>query len=70
MQIILALIVSILLIFLFWFIGHITKKELKINNEDQALLSNLISIAFGASSFLITINLAGTLKFIVIKNEE
>ncbi len=59
MQIVLALIVSLILVFLFWFIGHITKKELKLN-EDQNLLSNLLSIALGAASFLIVLNLIST----------
>ncbi len=60
MQTLLALVISIILVFLFWFLGHVAKKELKVT-EDQNLLSNLINIALGAASFLIILNLIGTI---------
>ena len=60
MQLILALIICFLLIFLFWFIGHIITQVIKFN-EDSQLFANLIKICLGASGFLITANLVSTI---------
>ena len=59
MSFLLALIISLILFYLFWFLGHVVRKELKIN-EDNQLLANLINICLGASGFLITINLTSS----------
>lgn len=60
MQLISALIICFLLIFLFWFIGHVITKIIQFS-EDSQLLTNLINISFGASAFLILINLISTI---------
>lgn len=60
MHIILSIILCLLIGFVFWFIGHIIRKELKIN-EDSELLALLINIGLGASSFLIVFNLLAML---------
>ena len=60
MHFILATIICLLITFLFWFIGHTIRKELKIDEENK-LLANLINIALGASAFLIVINLIGSI---------
>lgn len=60
MQIIFATILSLLIGFIFWFIGHVIRKELKINGEGK-LLELLINISIGAASFLILVNLVATI---------
>ena len=56
MHFILGIIVCLLIGFLFYFIGHVILKKLNIFNEDNQLLSNLLKICLGTSSFLIVIN--------------
>lgn len=56
MQFIFAIVLCFLIGFIFWFIGHVARKELKIN-EESLLLSLLINISLGASCFLILVNL-------------
>ena len=56
MLLILALIITLILGFIFWFIGQITTKQLKIN-EGNYLLKQLINIGIGASGVLIVVNL-------------
>ncbi|MBI2995626.1 MAG: VCBS repeat-containing protein [Candidatus Melainabacteria bacterium] len=60
MSFIVAIVVSLILVFLFGFIGHIVTKELKLGEENK-LLSHLIKIALGGAAFLIVINLAGNI---------
>ena len=60
MQCIFAVVLCLLIVFLFWFTGHIVRKELKIS-EDSEIISHLLNICFGASGFLIVTNLAGYL---------
>lgn len=55
-----AIVISLVLGYLLWFIGHIVRKQLTIN-EDNELLSNLINVALGLSIFLIVINLIGNI---------
>ncbi|MBI3591379.1 MAG: VCBS repeat-containing protein [Candidatus Melainabacteria bacterium] len=61
MHFIFALILALLIGFIFWFIGHIVSKELKIT-EENLLLSQLINIGLGASGSLIIINLIATIS--------
>lgn len=55
MNLILAIIFSILFGFIFWFIGHIAKKLLNLK-EDNHLLDHLINIAIGSTGFLTLTN--------------
>ncbi|GEM_PF-3145146 len=61
MQLILTLILSIIIGFLFWCTGHLIRKELKIT-EDNGTLGFLINIGFGAALFLIIVNLVGNIS--------
>lgn len=58
MSFVIAFIVCLLLFLLFYFIGHLTTKELKIEEEND-LLSILLKLALGTSFFLIALNLVG-----------
>lgn len=58
MELILGIVVCLLIFYIFWFIGHIVRKELNLN-EDCELLSHLLNIAFGSVAFLIIVNLTG-----------
>lgn len=60
MLFVLGVVISLVLGYLLWFIGHIVRKQLAIK-EDNELLSNLINVALGLSIFLIVINLVGNL---------
>ena len=60
MRLFLAIIVCFLLIFLFWFTGHIITKKLKVK-EDNQLLYFLMQISLGTSVALIIINLISSL---------
>lgn len=60
MTIILAIIVTLLFVLIFWLSGQIIRKELKLdNNEDCQLLSNLMNIAFGSLIYIIVLNTIG-----------
>lgn len=56
MHFILGIIACLIILFIFWFIGHVILKKLNIVNEENQLLSNLLKICLGASGFLIVIN--------------
>jgi hypothetical protein len=57
-----AILLSLVLGLLFWFCGNVLRKELKIINETNVLVSHLIDIAFGTSAFLIILNLTSTIS--------
>ncbi len=68
MQFIFAIILCFLIGFIFWFIGHIVRKELKVT-EEQKLLGLLINICLGASFYLMLCNLIASIaKSFVIGN--
>lgn len=60
MQFIFAIILCFLIGFIFWFIGHIVRKELKVADEKE-LLGSLISICLGTSFYLIFCNLIASI---------
>lgn len=54
-SIILSILSCFLVGYLFWFVGHLITKFIKLEEENN-LLAQLINIAFGASGFLIVVN--------------
>lgn len=56
MELMLGVVVCFLIFYIFWFIGHVVRKELNIN-EDCQLLGHLLNIALGSVAFLTTVNL-------------
>jgi hypothetical protein len=62
MDIVFALIIGLLLISTFWFIGHLIRKIFRFDfSEENQLLKELINIGFGGFAFLISINLIGNI---------
>lgn len=56
MELLLGIVICFLIFYMFWFIGHVIRKELNIN-EDCQLLGHLLSIALGSIAFLTLVNL-------------
>lgn len=61
MQLVFGLIICILVCFISWFVGHIARKEFKLFEEEESVISNFIDLATGLSSILIIINLIGNI---------
>lgn len=55
-----AIVISLVLGYLFWFVGYTVRKQLNLIEENE-LLASLINVALGISSFLIVVNLIGNI---------
>lgn len=56
MELMLGTVICLLIFYIFWFVGHVARKELNIN-EDCQLLGHLLNIALGSVAFLTIVNL-------------